>query len=264
MKNIANYHDPLIDQLRNLYEVELNGQNAIDINVARTNFAEWQKTLEYSPEKCSENVNKIEKSKLHIKNMVSNCCKMKVREELKKLGLHFIIIDLGEVEIMENISMEQRKQLKISLLNWGLELIDDEKAVLIEKIKNTIVEMVYNTEETVKVKFSDFLSKKLNHGYNYLAKLFSNELGITIQLFTMSTKIERVKELIIYGELSISEIAWKMNYSSVAHLSSQFKKITGMSPSHFQHLKEKRRIPIEEIGNPTNIHQLQLTLKHAS
>ena len=253
MKNIANYHDLFIDQLRKLHEVELNGQNAIDINVARTNFAEVQKVFEYSPEKCSENANKIEKRKLYIKNMISNCSKMKVREELKKLGLHFIIIDLGEVEVMENISKEQRKQLKIALLKWGLELIDDEKAILIEKIKNTIVEMVYNTEETIKVKLSDFLSKNLNHNYNYLAKLFSNELGISIQLFTMSIKIERVKELLIYGELSISEIAWKMDYSSIAHLSNQFKKITGMSPSHFQHLKKKRRTPIEEIGTPNNI-----------
>lgn len=185
--------------------------------------------------------------KLYIKYMVSNRCKMAVKEELKKLGLHFIVVDLGEVEIMEKISTEQREELKKALLHSGLELMDDKRAVLIEKIKNVIIEMVHHTEEMIKVNFSNFLSEKLNHDYTYLANLFSEVQGTTIEQFIISHKIERIKELIIYGELNITEIAWKMNYSSVAHLSNQFKKATGLSPSHFKQLKDKRRSPLEEI-----------------
>ena len=179
--------------------------------------------------------------------MVSNRCKMAVKEELKKLGLHFIVVDLGEVEIMENISNEDREQLKIALHASGLELMDDKKAVLIEKIKNTIIELVHHTEEQIKVNFSDYLSEKLNHDYTYLANLFSEVQGTTIEQFIISHKVERIKELIIYGELNITEIAWKMNYSSVAHLSNQFKKVTGLSPSHFKQLRDKRRSSIEDI-----------------
>jgi AraC-like DNA-binding protein len=187
--------------------------------------------------------------KLHIKYMVSNRCKMVVKEELKKIGLHFIVVDLGEVEIMEDITDEQREQLKAGLLQSGLELIGDKKSILIEKIKTTIIEMVHHSEEMPKVNVSDYLSEKLNHGSNYLANLFSEVQGTTIQQFIISHKIERVKELIIYGELNLTEIAWKMNYSSVAHLSNQFKKVTGLTPTHFKNLKDKRRFPIEEIGN---------------
>jgi len=175
---------------------------------------------------------------------------MVVKEELKKLELHFIVVDLGEVEIMENISAEQHEQLKIALLNSGLELMDNKRAVLIEKIKNTIIEMIHYTDEIIKIKFSNFLSEKLNHDYTYLANLFSEVQGITIEQYIISHKIERIKELIIYDELNITEIAWKLNYSSVAHLSNQFKKVTGLSPSHFKQLKNKRRSPIEEIGEP--------------
>lgn len=187
--------------------------------------------------------------KLYIKYMVSNRCKMVVKEELKKLGLHFIVVDLGEVEIMENISAEQREQVKTALFDSGLELMDDKRAVLIEKIKNAIVELVHHTDGLIKMNISDYLSEKLNHDYTYLANLFSEVQGTTIEKFIISHKIERIKELIIYDELNITEIAWKMNYSSVAHLSNQFKKVTGLSPSHFKQLKTKRRSPIEEIGN---------------
>jgi len=179
--------------------------------------------------------------------MVSTRCKMAVKDALRELGLHFILVDLGEVDIMENISMEQREQLKTALLDSGLELMDDKRAVLIEKIKNAIVEMVHHTDELIKVNFSEFLSEKLNHDYTYLANLFSEVQGTTIEQFIISHKVERIKELIIYDELNITEIAWKMNYSSVAHLSNQFKKMTGLSPSHFKQLKVKRRSPIEEI-----------------
>ncbi len=179
--------------------------------------------------------------------MVSNRCKMAVKEELKKLGLHYIVVDLGEVDIMENISMEKRNLLKINLLQSGLELMDDKKAMLIEKIKTIIIEMVHHSSEIIKVNFSDYLSEKMNHDYTYLSNLFSEVQGTTIEQYIISHKIERIKELIIYGEHNITEIAWKMGYSSVAHLSSQFKKVTGLTPSHFKQLKDKRRSPIEEI-----------------
>ncbi len=178
---------------------------------------------------------------------------MAVREELKKLDLHFTPVQLGEVEIMENITMDQREQIKVGLLLSGLELMDDKRAMLIEKIKNVIIEMVHYTEEVIKINFSDFLSKKLNHDYTYMANLFSEVQGTTIEQFIIAHKIERIKELIIYGELNITEIAWKMNYSSVAHLSNQFKKMTGLSPSHFKKLKNKRRSPIEDIGNTNEL-----------
>jgi len=187
--------------------------------------------------------------KLFIKYMVSARCKTAVKEELKKLDLHYIVVDLGEIEIMENLSAVQRNQLKEGLLQSGLELMDDKRTILIERIKTTVIEMVHHTDEELRTNFSDYLSKKLNHQYTYLANLFSEVQGITIQQFIISHKIERIKELIIYEELNLTEIAWKMNYSSVAHLSNQFKKATGLTPSHFKQLKNKRRNPIEDIGN---------------
>ena len=179
--------------------------------------------------------------------MVSNRCKMVVKEELKKLGLHFIVVDLGEAEIMEEITPQQRSLLKSTLVNAGLELMDDKKGILIEKIKNIIIEMVHHKEEMISIRFSDYLSEKLSHDYTYLANLFSEVQGTTIEQFIISHKIERIKELIIYGELNMTAIAWKMHYSSVAHLSNQFKKVTGLSPSHFRKLKVHRRNPLEEI-----------------
>jgi AraC-like DNA-binding protein len=172
---------------------------------------------------------------------------MAVKEELKKLGLHFIIVDMGIVDIMENISQEQREALRTGLSKSGLELMEDKKAVLIEKIKNVIIEMVHFTGELPKTNFSDYLSTKLNYDYTYLANLFSEVQGTTIEHFMIAHKIERVKELILYDELNLTEIAWNMHYSSVAHLSNQFKKITGLSPTHFKNLKDKRRNPIEDI-----------------
>ncbi|MDP1843997.1 MAG: AraC family transcriptional regulator [Sediminibacterium sp.] len=187
--------------------------------------------------------------KLFIKYMVSTRCKMLVKEELRKLGLHFIVVDLGEVEIMEDISADIRLALNAALQLSGLELMDDKKSVMIEKITNTIIEMVHYADELPSINYSDFISEKLGFDYTYLSNIFSEVKGITIQQFIILHKIERIKELIIYDELNITEIAWKMNYSSVAHLSNQFKKVTGLSPSHFKLLKVKRRIPIEEIGN---------------
>ncbi|PKP23612.1 MAG: AraC family transcriptional regulator [Bacteroidetes bacterium HGW-Bacteroidetes-22] len=179
--------------------------------------------------------------------MVSNRCKMAVKIELQKLGLHFIVVELGEVDVMEEITPEQRANLRASLAISGLVLMDDKKAIIIEKIKTAIIELVHYSDEINKVSFSSILSQKLNLDYTYLSNLFSQVQGTTIEQFIILHKIERIKELIMYDELNISEIAWKMNYSSVAHLSNQFKKMTGLTPSHFRLLKDKRRSPIEDI-----------------
>lgn len=184
---------------------------------------------------------------LFIKHMVSNRCKLAVKEELKKLGLHYVFVDLGEVKIKESISIEKRELLKLNLHQSGLELMDDKKAMLIEKIKTIIIEMVHHTDEIIKINFSDYLSAKMNHDYTYLSNLFSESQHTTIEHYIILHKTERIKELISDGENNITEIAWKMGYSSVAHLSNQFKKATGQSPSFFKQLKDKHRCPIEEI-----------------
>jgi AraC-like DNA-binding protein len=179
--------------------------------------------------------------------MVSLRCKLLVREKLKQLGLTYVSVELGEVEIMENISEQQKEQLKLSLLDSGLELMDDKKNILIEKIKAVIVEMVHYADELPKTNFSEYISEKLHYDYTYLANLFSEVKGTTIERFIIDHKIERAKELLIYDELSLTEISYKLNYSSVAHLSNQFKKITGLTPSFFKRLKDKRRRPLEDI-----------------
>jgi len=183
--------------------------------------------------------------KLYIKYMVSIRCKMVVKDELKKLGLHYVIVNLGEVEILETLTSTQREQLKSSLLESGLELIDDKKAILIEKIKTVITEMVFDTNTSINVNFSVFLTQKLDYDYTYLSNLFSEVVGITIEHYIIAFKIERVKELIVYDDLNLTEISYLLNYSSVAHLSNQFKKVTGLSPSHFKRLRQKRR---ENLG----------------
>lgn len=172
---------------------------------------------------------------------------MAVKEELRKLGLHFILVELGEIEIMEDMSDDLRSIFKAALHESGLELIDDKRAVLIERVNSIIIEMIHHSDELPKANMSDILSTKLNYNYTYLANLFSEVQGTTIEQFVILHKVERIKELIIYDELNITEIAWKMNYSSVAHLSNQFKKITGLSPTHFKQLKDKRRSPIEDL-----------------
>jgi AraC-like DNA-binding protein len=182
--------------------------------------------------------------------MVSNRCKMAVKVALTEIGLHFIVVDLGEVEVMEDVHGEQRERLKIALLNSGLELMDDKRAVLIEKINNVITEMIHYSDEVPKMNYSDYISEKLDYDYTYLSNLFSEVKGITIQQFIIIHKIERAKELLLYDELTLTEIAYRLHYSSVAHLSNQFKKVTGLTPSHFKQLKDKKRTPIEEVGNP--------------
>lgn len=185
--------------------------------------------------------------KLYIKYMVSLRCKIMVQEELKKLNLPYITLDLGMVEISEDITAEKRLLLKENLLLSGLELLDDKKSILIEKIKNVITEMIHYSEEVPKVNYSEFISTKLELDYTYLSNIFSEVNGITIQQFIIINKIERVKELLLYNEINLTEIAHKLHYSSVAHLSNQFKKITGLSPSFYKQLKQKRSVNLENM-----------------
>jgi len=179
--------------------------------------------------------------------MVCIRCKMLVKDELTKLGLHYTVVELGEADILEHISNEQHEQFKIALSKSGLELMDDKKSILIEKIKNVIVELTHYSEDPLTVNFSEYLSQKLNHNYTYLANLFSEVQGTTIEKFLIMHKIERVKELLVYNELNLTEIAYQMHYSSVAHLSAQFKKVTGLTPSHFKQLKDKKRSMLENM-----------------
>ncbi|MBN2524250.1 MAG: helix-turn-helix transcriptional regulator [Bacteroidales bacterium] len=179
--------------------------------------------------------------------MVCIRCQMVVKAELEKLGLHYVDVKIGEADIIENIFPEQQALLDKALRKSGLQLMDDKKSILVEKIKSAIIELVHYTEDQIKVNLSDYLSEKLNHDYTYLANLFSEVKGITIEKFYLTHKIEKVKELIVYDELNLTEIAYKMHYSSVAHLSNQFKKFTGLTPSHFKKLKNKRRSTLEDV-----------------
>ena len=185
--------------------------------------------------------------KLYIKYMVSHCCKLMVKEEFRKLGLKAYNIELGEVEVDGEISPELFEKIKDALLKQGHELMEDKKSIQIEKIKNVIIEMIHYSDEPLEIKYSEFLSSKLESDYTYISNLFSEVTGVTIQQFIITHKIERVKELIIYNELSLKEIAYKLHYSSVGHLSNQFKKITGLSPIFYKSLKKKRRISLESV-----------------
>lgn len=179
--------------------------------------------------------------------MVSLRCKLIVKSELEKLHIKPFLVELGEVEVPASLSQEQHKELKRNLLAFGLELMDDKKAILIEKIKTIIIEMIHYNEELPAVNFSHFLSEKLNYEYNYLSNLFSEVKGTTIEHYIISHKIERAKELLVYNELTLTEIAYKLHYSSVAHLSNQFKKVTGLTPSFFKKMKHKRLIALEDL-----------------
>jgi len=172
---------------------------------------------------------------------------MIVKAELEKINLPFTIVELGEVEITTEISPEQHGQLRASLLQFGLELMEDKKSILIEKIKNIIIEMIHYSEDPPILNFSAYLSEKLNYDYNYLSNLFSEVKGTTIEHFIISHKIERAKELLIYNELTLTEIADKMHYCNVAHLSNQFKKVTGLTPTFFKKMKHQRLIALENL-----------------
>jgi AraC-like DNA-binding protein len=172
---------------------------------------------------------------------------MLVKQELKNLGIHYSSVDLGLVEIIGEITEDKRNKLKAALLKSGLELMDDKKSILIEKIKIIITKMIHYNEELPKVKYSEYISNIMGYDYTYLANVFSEVEGITIEHYIIAHKIEKVKELLIYDELNLSEISYSMNYSSVSHLSTQFKKVTGLTPTYFKNLKEKRRINLEKV-----------------
>lgn len=179
--------------------------------------------------------------------MISLRCKMMVKEELKRMGLNYISVDLGIIEISEELSSKQRSELKKNLLTFGLELLDDKKNILIEKIKTVIIDMVHHSEEFIKINYSNYISQKLNYDYTYLSNIFSEVKGITIQQFIIAHKIEKVKELLLYEELNLTQISQQLNYSSVAHLSNQFKKVTGLTPTFYKKLKEKRLKNLEDV-----------------
>ena len=172
---------------------------------------------------------------------------MVVKSELDKMGLHYANVELGEVEVKENLSAEQLSNLSDALENTGLELMDYKKSILVEKIKSIVIEVVHYKDDIIKVNLSDHISEKLNHNYSYLSNLFTEVKGTTIEKFYLAHKIEKVKELLVYDELNLTEIAYKMNYSSVAHLSNQFKKMTGLTPTHFKNLRLKRRKTINNM-----------------
>ena len=179
--------------------------------------------------------------------MVCLRCKMVVESVLQNMGVYITIVELGEVQTRDELSQEQLNQLKISLLKFGLELMEDKKSIFVEKVKNIIVEMIHYSDELPETNFSDYLSEKLNYDYNYISNLFSEIKGTTIEHYIITHKIERAKELLIYNELTLTDIAFKLHYSSVAHLSKQFKKITGLTPSFFKKMKHKRLIALENL-----------------
>lgn len=185
--------------------------------------------------------------RLYIKYMVSLRCKMLVKEELEKQGLEYTNIDLGMIDIQDGYCEAQLQQFKTTLLRSGLEILDDKKAILIERIKTVIIEMIHYSPEVPKVNYSDYISEKLGYNYTYLSNIFSEVKGMTIQQFIIVHKIERAKELLIYDELNLTEIAYQLHYSSIAHLSNQFKKVTGLSPSFYKHLKDKRLVNLEDM-----------------
>lgn len=186
---------------------------------------------------------------LYIKNMVCNRCKIVVKAELEQLGFHPVHIGLGEVELAEKeIDKTRLQQLEIRLEAVGFELIDDRKSRTIEKIKNVVIDLVHHNNDTTRLKHSEYISAQLNYEYTYLSKLFSEVEGVTIEQYMINQKIEKVKELLIYDELSLGEIADRLGYSSVAHLSAQFKKVTGLTPSFYKNKSTRNRRPIDEAG----------------
>lgn len=191
--------------------------------------------------------------KLYIKNMVCERCKMAVKYELTKLGIKPISVDLGEVELNNELTETQYQKFSATLQEYGFEIIDKSNARIIEKIKNIVIELVHRSDDTIKINYSVYIEEKLKKKYNYLSNLFSEIEGITIEQFIIFQKIEKVKELLVYDELSLSEIADKLGYSSVAYLSTQFKKTTGLTPSYFKSVKDKKRLSLDNLKPVNNI-----------
>lgn len=186
---------------------------------------------------------------LHIKYMVSNCCRETVKAQLNKIGLRYTLLELGQVELTKPITDEERAELKIILCKNGFELMDNQKAILIEKIKNLVIEMVQESDKHPTVNYYEHISKELEYDYTYLSNLFSDVTGTTIIQYIIAHKIEKIKELLLYNELSLTEISYQLNYSSVAYLSAQFKKTTGLTPSYYKQLRNKKRIALENVGD---------------
>lgn len=221
----------------------MSGSNAL------MSFIFFRNIFWHSEDRVEIQTLKLILMKLYIKHMVSLRCKIIVTSELDKLGLHYLEVELGEVIIKGNISAHQRNMLRVALLKSGLELIDDPKIVLIEKIKNTIIEIVHYADDNLNVNYSKYIADKVNYEYNYVSHLFSQATGITVENYIIAHKIELVKELLLDSNLSISEISYKLNYSSVAHLSNQFKKVTGLTPSYFKNNRQYyKRIALENVG----------------
>jgi len=185
--------------------------------------------------------------KLYIKNMVCNRCITVVKAELNKLGIKADSIKLGEIDLHQELEEEQKQKLEELLELQGFSLIDDKRGRLIEQVKNLIIELVHHKNSGLKVNLSNYISRTINHDYNYISNLFSEVEGTTIEKYFIAQKIEKVKELLVYDELSLSEIAFLLNYSSVAHLSAQFKKVTGFTPSYYKQIKENKRKPLDEV-----------------
>ncbi len=179
--------------------------------------------------------------------MACESCKIFVKKALEELDISAARIELGEIETKEDITDDDKKKLNSKIKKAGLELLEKKHGVVIEKIRKVIIDYVYNSDEKSDINFSELLSKKLNYNYGYLANFFSEVEATTIEQYVISLKIERIKELLILEEYTLKEITYKLHYSSVAHLSNQFKKVTGLSPTHFKKLKEKRRITIQEL-----------------
>ena len=184
---------------------------------------------------------------LFIKNMVCNRCILVIQNELDKLGIGVKSIKLGEVILEKELTSDEKESLDKILLDLGFEIIDDKKSRIIEKIKNLIINLVHHQDSETKINLSELLSNELHHDYNYLSNLFSEVEGTTIEKYFIAQKIEKVKELLVYDELSLSEIAFRLHYSSVAYLSNQFKKVTGLTPSHFKKIRKDRRKPLDEV-----------------
>lgn len=194
----------------------------------------------------SANLN-VKALKIHVKNMVSSRCVSSITSILVDMGIPVNSIELGTIDLQNNLSLIQELDFKNKIKSLGFELIEDNKLILSEKIKLIIIDMIHFSEETIKINFSVYLSDKMKHNYTYLSNIFRSVNGMTIQQFIIFNKIERIKELLFYGELNLSEISYKLNYSSIGHLSNQFKKITGESPSEYKHKGNFTRTPLEEI-----------------
>ncbi len=184
---------------------------------------------------------------IYIKNMVSTRCKLVVKAELEKLGLHAVRVELGEAEIEEDLPREHQYLLDIALKKCGLEILEGHKSILIEKIKKTIIELVRDPDIKLKLNMSGYLSEKLNYNYTYLNNIFYKAKGLSIEKYLIHQRIEKVKELLAYHELNLTEIAYQLHYSSIAHLSNQFKKITGLSPSEYRQKEHIERLGVDEV-----------------